>query len=315
MAAAVIESGSTIATLGALSDRLFQCGSISKCVSAFVALRLVNDGMMELDAPLNASLRSWRIPNGDVVTLRALLTHTAGVGVPFFPGYGQDEDMPTVLQVLDGISPANTSAVRIDGTTEFRYSGGGYVIVQQAIEDVTGESFERVAQEVVFKPLAMSDSTFEQPPPESLAERAARADWNLYPELAAAGLWSTPRDLATFVSAIQNPGAGPDSTVPPVVADLMTRPAAVLPPEGDWAAVSALGLRAPDRYGMGFFLEGEDRFSHLGGASGFFAMLTASKRNGTGAVVMSAAQATPRLFEVLIAISDQYGWTGFATGE
>ena len=231
MAVAVIESD-RITSLGARSEELFQAGSIAKCTTAYLALRLVGDGVLELDSPVNRSLRSWRIPDGDAVTLRQLLTHTAGIGVPFFPGYERTDKLPTMAQVLDGLPPTNTAAVRVETAAgDFRYSGGGYVIVQQLIEDVTKLAFERIAHNLVFRPLAMTNSTFVQSLPANLARRVAREDWHVYPEKSAAGLWTTPQDLAKFVSAIQKAAADRPSALATDIARRMIMPSVGLPPK------------------------------------------------------------------------------------
>jgi CubicO group peptidase (beta-lactamase class C family) len=298
---------------GGSPDRLFQAGSISKPVAALVALELVGRGTLDLDGDVNERLTSWQVPGPQRVSLRQLLGHTAGVGVPFWAGYRQDEEVPTPLQVLDGVPPAQTPAVRADPAAagQFCYSGGGYLIVQQLIADATGLPFAQAARAIVLEPLGMTRSTYAQPPPAELRAAAARDDWHLYPEAAAAGLWSTPADLARWVCAVQAALTGRPSALRAQTAALMVTPHAPLPAEGNWEILPAIGIRPPDSYGLGLFLEGTDRFSHLGGAFSFFSAITGSTADGSGAVVMTASDASPFLLEVLLAISDAYGWTGF----
>jgi beta-lactamase family protein/glyoxalase/bleomycin resistance protein/dioxygenase superfamily protein len=147
--------------------------SISKTGSAMTALRLVELGKLSLDEDVNLKLKSWKLPSseamqGEKVTLRRLLSHTAGTTVHGFPGYAQGDPVPTLPQLLDGVKPANTAAIRVDikPGTQWRYSGGGYEIVQQLIQDITGKSFAEVTQELVLGRLQMTHSTYQQPLPE-----------------------------------------------------------------------------------------------------------------------------------------------------
>jgi CubicO group peptidase (beta-lactamase class C family) len=223
--------------------------------------------------------------------------------------------VPTLRQVLDGTAPSATPPVRVDprqhGT--FRYSGGGYAVVQQLIADITGLPFAHAARSLVLEPLGMTHSTFEQPLPAGLRPAAARNDWHVYPESAAAGLWTTPDDLARVVCALQGALAGRPSAMCAGTAAGMLTPRTQLPAKGEWNILPLLGMRPPDSCGLGMFLHGNDRFSHLGGAASFFAALTASMQDGSGAAVMMASNTSPFPFRLLRAISDDQGWTGSAS--
>jgi CubicO group peptidase (beta-lactamase class C family) len=129
---------------------------------------------------VNATLRSWRLPASahtatTPVTLRALLSHTAGLTVHGFPGYDVDSARPTLPQVLDGAPPANTAPVRSDTTpgARWKYSGGGISVAQQMVVDVTGRPFPAYMRDAVLAPLGMARSSYEQPPPPALAARTA----------------------------------------------------------------------------------------------------------------------------------------------
>jgi CubicO group peptidase (beta-lactamase class C family) len=254
---------------GGDGDTVFQAGSLSKTVTSAVALELVARGELVLD--------------GD---LRALLGHTSGANIPFYPGYARDEAVPTLAE--------SAARVKLDpkGAGRFRYSGGGYTLVQQLIEETTGRPFAEVAHEVVLEPFGMTRSSFEQPPPESLRESAACADWRLYPESAAAGLWTTPADLARFVCALQS------ARTP----EAMTTPHVKLPWRGQWTLLPLFGLGRPRSAGLGLFLRG-DRFINLGGAAGSFSALAGSTEDGTGAVVMTAGFRPPFALRVLRRLS------------
>jgi CubicO group peptidase (beta-lactamase class C family) len=300
-------------TTGGPPDRLFQAGSISKPVTALAALELAARGQADLDGDVNQQLTSWQLPGHPGVSLRNLLGHTAGTGVPFFPGYPQGADAPALGQVLNGAPPSATPAVQADpaGAGKFCYSGGGYAVIQQLITDITGRPFADAARALVLEPLGMTRSTFENPLPALLRPAAARRDWHIYPECAAAGLWTTPGDLARYACALQAALAGRPSPIRPEVAAQLLTPHARLPARGEWNLLPILGIRPPDSCGLGMFLHGDDRFSHIGGAASFFSVLTASTQDGTGAVVMTAANPAPFPFRLLRAISDEHGWNGF----
>ena len=201
------------------ANTLFQAGSISKPVSALGAPRLVQEGKLTLDEDVNTKLITWKVPENELtkdkkVTLRGLLSHTAGLTVHGFPGYATDEPCPTVVQVLDGAKPAN--ALHSSGHISRQpvaYSGGGYTIMQQLVIDVTGKPFPHFMHEAVLKPLGMNESTFEQPLPEDRAKLTAtghtmdrkpvKGRWHIYPEMAAAGLWTTPSDLVRFAIGVE----------------------------------------------------------------------------------------------------------------
>jgi len=198
-------------------ETLFQAASISKPVAAVGVLKLVEQGKIDLDEDVNTYLKTWKIPESaytkdEKVTLRRILSHTAGLNVHGFPGYRQDEKMRSVQEVLSG--KGNTSAVVVTQKPgkEWRYSGGGYEIMELLIEDVTGQRFVDYMQSEVLTPMGMSNSTYVQPLPDDLHKNASAAFsmngsmpkglWNNYPEHAAAGLWTTPTDLAKFTIEI-----------------------------------------------------------------------------------------------------------------
>jgi CubicO group peptidase (beta-lactamase class C family) len=266
---------------------LFQAASVSKPVAALGALRLIEQGRISLDQDINSVLRSWHIPDNDFtkahpVTLRLILSHSAGLTVHGFPGYRVGSPIPSLLQILDGRPPANTPPVRVDQIpgSKWRYSGGGYLVMQQMMTDVTRQSFADYMQDVVLRPLGMSSSTFAQPLPESLASRAATgfADaprravegrWRIKPELAAGGLWTTAGDLARFLLGIQRSLAG---TSNPVISQSMTR---------------QMLTNQKEDSGLGFFLGGDPpRFGHNGSNRGFDAVTVALCDTGEGAVIL-----------------------------
>lgn len=297
----------------ATTDTLFQAGSISKPVATLAALMAVEQGKLSLDAPINDALTSWKLPDNDLtraapVTLRRLLSHTAGTTVHGFPGYPTGTPVPTLRQVLDGAPPANTPAIVVDLApgSKFRYSGGGFTIMQQALIDRLGQPFPTILHDSVLAPLGMSASTYQQPlPPERIAAAAAGHDSdgsviegkrNVYPEMAAAGLWTTPSDLARFLIELQLARAGRGKRVSQTIANEMTTRFAEAGPGDD----IALGL---------FLSHAGKTFGHGGADEGFQAAATASLDRGYGVVMMANSNNGFAIFEEIErAVAVEYGW-------
>jgi CubicO group peptidase (beta-lactamase class C family) len=298
----------------ATAGTLFQAGSISKPVAAMVALRKVQEGKLALDEDINSRLTSWKLPDNEFtakkkVTLANLLSHSAGTTVHGFPGYAVGEKLPTLPQVLDGAAPANTAAVRVDlePGTRFRYSGGGTTIAQLAVMDVEKKPYPQIAKETVLGPVQMTNSTYSQPLPDDWRRKAAtgyRGDGSevtgkihVYPEMAAAGLWTTPTDLAKFAIEVQLSLAGKSNKV--------------LSKESVERMVTPL---ASDNVGMGFFLEkhgGAVYFGHGGADEGFRAILLAHRDKGYGAVVMVNSDNGQIMQEIMRSIAREYAWDDY----
>jgi CubicO group peptidase (beta-lactamase class C family) len=295
------------------AETLFQAASISKHVAAMVALHLVDAGKLSLDEDVNLKLRSWKVPENDFtktekVTLRRLLNHSAGLTVHGFPGYEAGMPVPTLVEVLDGKKPANTQPIRVDVTpgTLWRYSGGGYEVMQQLVVDVGAKPFPQLAQEFVLGPLGMTHSTYEQPLPSSLEAKAATAHdskglpikgkYHTYPEMAAAGLWTTPSDLARVVLELQSGG---HVLKPATQREMLTK---VL---GDYGLGLSLGEK-----------EGQRSFSHGGSNAGFQCMMFAYLSGGRGAIVMTNGDRGGALAdEILRSIAIEYGWPDYKMQE
>jgi CubicO group peptidase (beta-lactamase class C family) len=208
---------------------LFQAGSISKPLTAAAILQLVEEHRIDLDGDIDSSLRSWKLPrnswsNGTLVTPAMLISHTAGISVRSFPGYASSASVPSVGEILAGVPPANTAPIGVIAQpgAAYSYSGGGYVVLQQAITDITGKPFSDVMSRKILTPLGMSHSTFMLLRPGAGNDIASwhtptgarvEGSWHLYPESAAAGLWSTPSELAYFAMAIQSALQGSHSIV------------------------------------------------------------------------------------------------------
>lgn len=295
------------------TETLFQAGSISKPVAAMVALKRVQQGKIALDENINNKLVTWKLPDNEFtakkkVTLANLLSHTAGLTVHGFPGYAVDEKIPTLPQVLDGTAPANTAAVRVDMEpgTKFRYSGGGTTIAQLAIMDIEKKPYPQIAKETVLGPLNMTNSTYSQPLPDDWRKKAAsghRGDGALvpgkihvYPEMAAAGLWTTPTDLAKFGIEVQLSYADKSNKVlPKELIDKMVTP-------------------FMETVGLGFFIDKRGNsvyFGHDGADEGFRAMMLMHREKGYGAVVMVNSDNGQIMPEVMRSIAREYNWDEF----
>ena len=195
---------------------VYQAASLSKFVAAIGAMRLVENGTLKLDEDVNDKLTAWQVPSNafdatNKVTLRGLLSMTGGIGVPGFLGYAVGSPLPTLTQILEGVSPANSppvTVIAIPGSA-YHYSGGGYEIAEALMQDATGKPFPQLMRELVLDPVGMIDSSFDQPPDAALTARATSGHFgdgaalpgrfHLFPEHAAAGLWSTPTDLAKLL--------------------------------------------------------------------------------------------------------------------
>ncbi len=295
----------------ATTETLFQAASVSKPLTALAALHLVEQQRITLDGDVNTWLRSWQVPSDSLtaqqpVTVRELLTHTAGLTVHGFPGYAANEAVPTLLQVLNGADPANTPAIRVDTRpgTQWRYSGGGYTVLQQLLIDVSGMPFPQLLRQLVLDPMGMTRSTYSQPLEPLRAHEAAsgyRTDgsaiphhWHTYPEMAAAGLWTTPTDLARYILEVQAAWAGRSRRVisPDMARQMLTAGT------GGWGLGPQLG-------GSGDSLH----FQHGGANEGFRCEFIGSVTGGRGAVVMTNSDAGSLIVnEILLAIGDVYGW-------
>jgi len=299
-------------------ETLFQAASISKPVAAFATLYFVEQGLLNLDEDVNNKLVSWEVPENEFseekkVTLRGIMSHSAGLTVHGFGGYAQGKEVPSLLQILDGEKPANSAPIRIDiePHSKFRYSGGGYTVMQQLLIDVSGKPFPEIMRETVLDKIGMTNSTYEQPLPESLEAQAGRAHringnmikgkWHTYPEMAAAGLWTTPTDLSRFAIEIMLSRAGKSNKV-------LSR-----------EMVKYMLTDQNENVGLGLFLwnEGENfRFMHGGSNAGFKCTLVAYPEKGQGAAIMTNGDYGGILnSEILRSLSAEFGWKDFKPTE
>jgi CubicO group peptidase (beta-lactamase class C family) len=293
-------------------NTLFQAASISKSVFSAMVMCLVNKGVLSLDENVDIYLKQWKVPINDGwepnISLRQLLSHTAGLTVHGFKGYKTTEQIPNLIQILNGYLLCNNEPVVVNTIPglQYRYSGGGYTVAQQIISDVVGKPIPQLIKEIIFDPLGMNNSTFQQPLPPFLENQAAVAHsftdkpiegkWHIHPEMAAAGLWTTPSDLAKFGIALQLALKGESNVFPKDIAEEMLMP------------------QVEDHYGLGFRLYGSNltaRFGHSGSNEGYRSRMTFYKTLGMGAVIMINSWREELISELERAIATAYGWPDF----
>lgn len=295
---------------------LFQAASISKPVTAMAVLKLAESGAVALDADVNSYLGLWKLPkdaDNSPVTLRQLLSHSAGTTVSGFPGYAAGAPLPTVTQILNGAAPANSRGVHVSTRpgSMTRYSGGGYTVVQQVLLERSRTPFAELLQQTVLKPLGMNDSSFEQPASAQLLARAAlphdasgkpvSGGPHTYPELAAAGLWTTPTDLAKFAIEVRRSAAGQSNKVlSQSMTNLMLSP-------------------VRDSFGLGLMLKdtGQSQsFAHTGGNAGYRNMMTAYTERGDGVVIMTNGDQGMEIVNQLVrSVAAEYNWPSLRARE
>lgn len=322
VAVAVLKNGRVVAAAGfgvrdarthdvVDADTLFSVGSISKVVAAATTLRLVADGRLDLDRDVGAYLKSWRVPSTPElshqnVTLRMLMSHTAGFGVHGFKDYLPDESLPSIVQTLNGTPPAKNEPVRLtfEPGTRMRYSGGGTTVEQMVIEDVDGAPFESAAREKVLEPLGMRRSTFANPLPEATINVAKAHDrggaaaalprgWESFPERAASGLWTSANELGAFAGALIRSYQGRSDFLPQTLAvQMMTEV---------WPSIHGLGPRLGG--------EGAARVFHHGGANdSYHAWIEGYLETGDGFVILTNGSGGGSLVpEIRNALSDAIG--------
>ncbi len=286
-------------------ETLYQAASISKVVFAAGVMRLVEQGKIDLDRDICEYVKDYGVPTlrgrKYPVTLRTLLSHTAGLTVHGFYGYTMFQPVPTVTQVLNGEKPANSAKVKVKRRPgiKYEYSGGGTTMAQKAVCDACAADMQQLMDELVFGPFGMSGSMYIQPLPEELRQRAAwgmrdkpiAGCFHVYPELAAAGLWTTPSDLVTFGIELMNGLRGKSALI-------------------SQATMEAMLTQQTDtmRIGVGFKLSERDRapaFFHSGANEGFVSHLWMSREGGRSLCFMVNSSYTYDVQQMLISVVDE----------
>lgn len=290
---------------------LFQAASIAKPVTAVALLHHASNGAFDLDADIRSTLHSWSLPSGgadsgSTITLRQLLSHTAGIRAGGFSGYERGTPLPSTLQILNGVEPALNSPAIVDATpgAAVAYSGLGYTIIELALVDRLGQPFEQIVDDAVFRPLGMRNSSFAREIPQTTVNRVARGHlasgaptpggWQVYPELAAAGLWTTPTDLAKLAIATAESWTGRSTKV--------------------LSTDAAREMLAPyrERMGLGWVVRSGDSlgyFAHSGGNQGYRAHIEMLASVGKGVVVMTNSDVGHPLSALItLAVAQRFAW-------
>ncbi|HEY7160164.1 MAG TPA: serine hydrolase, partial [Acidobacteriota bacterium] len=286
--------------------------SMSKSITAAAAMRLAEKKILNLDAPIKTQLKSWQLPDSEFskpITLRMLLSHHAGLNVPGFPGFEKGEILPTVLEQFDGLGASNTQPLRVvmEPGTKFRYSGGGYLLAQQLMMDVTGKKFDEIIREQILEPLGMKHSYYNHPPStEQLKFAAAGHDENgeviagkfrVHTDLAASGLWTTPSDYALFVIALQKSIRG----IPNSLLNTASAKAMITPENGPMG----IGVFVSPRKNVNYL-------AHPGNNWGFYSIYFAHPEKGYGVVVFANHDNGSSLInEIVRSVAHQYNWQDF----
>jgi len=294
------------------TDTRFQAASISKSINSLGVLKLVEMGKLDPEADINNYLTSWKFPYDSLshnkkISVYNLLSHTAGLDIHGFPGYEKTDTLPTLQQILDGKRPANTKAVRslFEPGKKYKYSGGGITISQLILTNVTNNNYADWIQKNVLQPLDMTNSSYQQPPtaPSNLATgyygngKPVTGKYHIYPEQAAAGLWTTPTDLAKYIIECQLALEGRSKKV--LSQSMMKKR---LTPYIDSNAA------------LGVFIEkkaGQLYFTHNGGNEAFLCTSYGSMQGGNGVVIMINGENFAVINELLNSVAIVYDWKGF----
>ena len=320
----------TIQKIPVTTETMFSAGSISKFLMAVTTLKMVETGKIELEKPINNYLTSWKITDNDFtkktpITLRMLLSHSAGTSQSSYFGFSPTQPLPTIVEILSGakISETRPVVVNSEPNKEFRYSGGGSMIAQLALMDVSKQSFSSLTQQVIFDKLGMKNSTFEQPVPAKFTKQSAwaysSASWfkgmpYVYPQLAAAGLYTTPTDLAKLFIDVQKSYIGKGQILTQSLTKQMLTPQQNVS-DGSYKEQIGIGpflmQRTDNKDPNGIY------FEFTGVNAGFLAYGIASVTNGNGVIIMlnSGDDVNGLGKEIRRAVAKTYKWTNFLPEE
>ncbi|WP_286234247.1 serine hydrolase domain-containing protein [Thalassotalea sediminis] len=268
-------------------DTIFSAASISKVATSVMTLLLTQQKKLSLDTDVNAYLKSWQVPsNGNSqtnpVTLRRIMSHTAGLNVHGFRDFQPNEALPNTVQILKGQPPAKNPPIRLiyQPGKVYSYSGGGTTVMQLVIEDVMHTSFEQASHRLLFQPLDMTNSSFATPT-ESLHTKVAKAHdrfgratalprgWESMPEKAASGLWTSAYDLGLMLAELLESYHTKANVLlaPKVIKDMMT-------------------AEENSKHGLGPIIDGE-AFYHSGANDSYRAYFYGNLATSNGFVILT----------------------------
>ncbi|WP_428740322.1 serine hydrolase [Tenacibaculum sp.] len=299
---------------------LFQAALISMPVTSYGALKLVEQNKVSLDENINSYLKSWKLPDNEFTkekkaTIRNLLNQSAGITLHEIQGYSTNSDIPTLIQILNGTSPAKNVPIIVNQVPDesIHISTPSYGVIQQMMIDVVGKKFPEIMNDLVLQPLEMSNSTFNQPLTKEQLEKAATGyldDGSIvkgksytYPVMASKGLWTTAEDIAKFIINIQQTLKGNSSKgLSKELTELMVTP---------------YGKSSYDswfQYGLGIqqLAKKDDLYlRHWGWNRGFYAEIMAHRDKGYGVVVLTNSTFPAFNAEVIRAVARAYQWDNY----
>jgi CubicO group peptidase (beta-lactamase class C family) len=300
-------------------NTLYQAASISKSVNALLILKLVQERKLSLNKDIREYLKSWTFPDNDLsknktITIKNLLNHTAGLSLHGFRGYRYNESIPAINEILDGKSPANNEAVKpiYPPNTKMEYSGGGTLITRKIIEDNIAVNYDSLIKVEILKPLGMMNSSYIEPLKAKIKNFAAAYDanmqeiegkYNVYPELAPDGLWTTPTELSKFIISLQGSLRGKSNSLLNSTSILE-----MLSPDSISSGNAALGVFIKEK-------GGEKYFFHDGANIGYRTVYYGSFTTGRGIIIMANSDNGQIINEIINSVSTVYGWKGFYNPE
>jgi CubicO group peptidase (beta-lactamase class C family) len=299
---------------------LFQAAATSMPVTAYGALRLVEQNKVDLDENINSYLKSWKLPDNEFtkekkVTVRNLLNHSAGIHPRGTGRYSIDEKIPTLVEILNGTSPATNEPITVNKEPgeSVRFAYASYVPIQQMMLELEGKTFPEIMHELVLQPLDMNNSTFNQSlTTEQLSKMATgylqdgsmvKGRRNIYPTMASFGLWATAEDYAKFITNIQQTLEGKRTKgLSKDLTELMGTPYGVS--NSGWSFTLGLGFQLFNR-------NGEIYLRHHGWNRGFYAEIMAHRDKGYGVVVFTNSTFPAFNAEVIRSVALAYDWNRF----
>ncbi len=294
---------------------VFEPGSISKSLNALGALKLAQVHKMDLYKDINSYLKQWQFPydsisKGSKITLANLLSHTAGLGVHGFLGYDRNASIPSLVQILNGKEPSISPAIRsfIEPNKTYEYSGGGTTISQLMVEEVSKLPYHLFMQQNVLTPLGMTNSFYNQPPSNNKLKQLAtgydkdgneiKGKFHVYPTQAAAGLWTTPTDLAKYMIDIQLSLKGKSNKVL----------------NKDFAELHTNRYLKDADVTLGSFKQdrnGEAYFFHDAANDGYRGLYIGSLDGGNGVAIVVNSDVGGIVYELMNSVANVYNWKGW----
>lgn len=284
----------------------FQAGSISKVFAALAIILLNEEKKINLHEDIRPYIDKIDFDVNEKITVAQLVSMTAGLNVESFQGYEQDVPLPSLREIISGHAPANNTRVELVAKpgSKYLYSGGGYTILELLIETLSGQTYINFVKENILEKVDMNDTTFLMQKNSEINNIACGTDandnkiasgWKLYPQLAAAGIWTTPNDLANLATNI--------------IASYKNSP------HGLFSSTSInhiLKRQINSTYGLGFHISECEHalcIDKAGATEGYRSIMLVYPELGNAIIVMTNSSKGTAVFKnVLRAVEDYYNW-------